>query len=260
MADYENFETTFEDGVLRAEMHSTSKMNGFNAVMGDELLDIAIRLHEEPVRCFVLTGSDGVFSAGGDVGEFLTGSSPSAFRRGASILHDAMVQFHQAAVPIVTGVNGLAVGAGFSLAIFGDYVLVSEDAYFEFGYPNLGASSDGGSTFYLPRLVGLREAKRIALLNERIDPEEAVDIGLASEAVPAGEFDDRLTEVAQKVAEGPTLALGRTQRLLTESTTSTIEQQLARETETFARTARSEDFAEGVTAFVERREPEFEGR
>jgi 2-(1,2-epoxy-1,2-dihydrophenyl)acetyl-CoA isomerase len=260
MADYDNFETAFEDGVLRAEMHSTSKMNGFNPVMGDELLDLAVRLHDEPVRCFVLTGSDGVFSAGGDVGEFVGHSSPAEFRRGASILHDAMVQFHQAEVPIVTGVNGLAVGAGFSLAIFGDYVLLSEDAYLKFGYPNLGASSDGGSTFYLPRLVGLREAKRIALLNERIDPEEAVDIGLVSEAVPDAAFEDRLTEVAHEVAEGPTIALGRTQRLLTESTSNGIEEQLARETETFARTAETADFVEGVTAFAEKREPEFEGR
>lgn len=258
--DYENFETTFEDGVLRAEIHGTSKMNALNRTMSAELLDLAIRLHEEPVRCFVLTGSDGVFCAGGDVGNFEGDSVAAGMRRGASVLHDAIVQFHQAAVPVVVGVDGAAVGAGFSLAIFGDYVVAKESAYFQFGYPNIGATGDGASTYFLPRLVGLREAKRIALLNERIAPDEAVDLGLATEAVEDDAFESRLREVAGEIAEGPTVALGRTQRLLTESTSAAMTEQLAAETDTIARTANTEDFEEGIRAFGAGREPEFEGR
>lgn len=259
-SDYENFETTFEDDILRAEMHSTSKMNGFNPTMGSELLDLAVRLHEEPVRCFVLTGSDGVFSVGGDIEEFVDSSTPSEFRTAASVLHDAIVQFHQVEVPVVTGVNGLAVGAGFSLAIFGDYVLASEASYFQFGYPGVGATADGSMTYFLPRLVGLRQAKRIALLNERIEPDEAVELGLATETAAESAFDDRLHEIASRIAEGPTVALGRTQRLLTEGTSARLEEHLATETDTFARTAETEDFEEGVRAFGQERSPEFEGR
>ena len=259
-SDYENFETTFEDGVLRAEIHSTSKMNALNRRMSEELLALAVRLHDEPVRCFVLTGSDGVFCAGGDVAMFASEDAPSEMRKGASLLHDAVVQFHQAEVPVVAGINGAAVGAGFSLGIFGDYVLASEEAYFQFGYPGIGATGDGASTYFLPRVVGLRQAKRIALLNERIAPEEAVDLGLATEAVPAEEFDERLREVATTVAEGPTVALGRTQQLLTESTSRGIEAQLAAETDVIAETAKTSDFKEGVSAFTEKRTPEFEGR
>lgn len=260
MPDYENFETSLDDGVLRAEIHSTSKMNALNRTMTDELLDLAIRLHEEPVRCFVLTGSDGVFCAGGDVGGFVNESASAGMRRGASLLHDAVVQFHEAEVPVVTGVNGPAVGAGLSLAIFGDLVLSSEDAYFQYGYSGIGATGDGSSTYYLPRVVGLREAKRIALLNERIEPAEAVEIGLATEEVPAEAFDERLSAVASRIADGPTVALGRSMKLMTESTSARIEEQLAAETDSIARTAHTHDFAEGVSAFGAKREPEFEGR
>jgi 2-(1,2-epoxy-1,2-dihydrophenyl)acetyl-CoA isomerase len=260
MPDYENFETTVEGGVLRAEIRSTSKMNALNRTMTDELLDLAIRLHEEEVRCFVLTGSEGVFCAGGDVGGFVDESASAGMRRGASLLHDAVVQLHEAEVPVVTGVNGAAVGAGLSLAILGDYVLASSDAYFQYGYSGIGATGDGSSTYYLPRVVGLREAKRMALLNDRVDPEAAVESGLATEAVPGPEFNDRLDELAGRIADGPTVALGRSMKLMTESTSARLEEQLAAETDSIARTARTEDFAEGVSAFGAKRDPEFEGK
>ncbi|MFC7157593.1 enoyl-CoA hydratase/isomerase family protein [Halomarina halobia] len=259
-ASYENFETTFEDGVLRAEIHSTSKMNALNETMSEELLDLAVCLHDESVRCFVLTGSDGVFCAGGDVTTFASEDAPGEMRKGASLLHDAIVQLHQTEVPVIAGVNGAAVGAGFSLGIFGDFVLASDASYFQFGYPGIGATGDGASTYFLPRVAGLRQAKRITLLNERVGPEEAVDLGLATETVADDEFDERLREVAARVAEGPTVALGRTQQLLTESTSRGIEAQLAAETDKIAETAKTEDFREGVRAFGEGRTPEFEGR
>jgi 2-(1,2-epoxy-1,2-dihydrophenyl)acetyl-CoA isomerase len=257
---YENFETTLADGVLRAEIHSTSAMNTLNPTMTEELLDIGVRFHEEPIRCFCLTGSEGVFCAGGDVGGFGDEKVPAGMRKGTSLLHDAVLVLHQAEVPIVVGVNGPAVGAGFSFAILGDYVLASADSYFRFGYPGIGATGDGSATYFLPRVVGLRQAKRIALLDERIDPEEAVELGLATERAATDAFEDRLHEIAGQAANGPTVALGRTQKLLTESTSASIEEQLAAETDAIAHSAHTEDFAEGVAAFGENREPEFEGR
>ena len=258
--EYENFETSMDNGVLRAEIHSKADMNALSDTMSDELLDLAVRLHEDHVRCFVLTGSDGVFCAGGDVSSFTSESPAAGMRRGASVLHDAILQFHEAEVPVVTGVNGPAVGAGFSLAIFGDYVLASEDAYFQFGYPGIGATGDGSATYFLPRMVGLRQAKRLTLTNDKVQPDEAVDIGLATEAVPHEAFDDRLTELAAEIASGPTVALGRTQQLLDHSTSASLEEQLAAETDAIARTARTEDFREGVRAFTEGERPEFQGR
>ena len=100
----------------------------------------------------------------------------------------------------------------------------------------------------------------MALLNDRVDPEAAVESGLATEAVPASEFDDRLDELAGRIADGPTVALGRSMKLMTESTSARLEEQLAAETDSIARTARTEDFAEGVSAFGAKRDPEFEGK
>lgn len=259
-ANYTNFETSVtDDGVLFAEIHSTSKMNALNQTMSEELLDLAVRLHDEPIRCFVLTGSDGVFCAGGDVSTFAGENAPGEMRKGASLLHDAIVQFYQADVPIVAGVNGAAVGAGFSLSIFADYVLANDDAYFQFGYPRIGATGDGSSTYFLPRVVGLRQAKRLTLLNEQVHSDEAVELGLATEAVENEAFEDRLEDVAATIAAGPTVALGRTQRLLTDSTSSGIEEQLAAETDVIADTAKTADFREGVRAFAENRSPDFQG-
>jgi len=261
--EFENFRVSDEDGVRHVVIDSTSKMNAMNRTMIDELTDIFVQLEDDRPRCLVLTGSDGVFCAGGDVLDL--GSADAAtpargFRKGAAVLHDAMLHLHQAEVPVVTGVNGPAVGAGFSLAIAGDYTIASEDAYFQYGYPRIGMTGDGGSTFYLPRTVNRREAKRLVLLNEQVSAAEAAERGLATEAVPEDEFDDRLDEVVGRIAEGPTVALGRTMRLLDESYANDMPTQLAHETQGMADCAQTDDHLEGITAFAQKRDPEFEGQ
>lgn len=268
LPDCENFVLQRDDGVLSITIDSTSKFNSLNDVMSEELLELATYLDSDPdVRCAVMTGSDGVFCAGADVGSFDgedekpdAGERSAGIRQGASLFHDSIVQFHQADVPLVTGVNGIAIGAGLGIAMMGDLVLLSEDAHFEYGYPRLGLPGDGGATFHLPRLVGLRRAKDIVLLDRPISPEEAVDWGLATESVPGDEFDDRLDELAGEIAAGPTRALGSVKQLLTRSFDRSIEEQLAAETDAIANAAGTDDHVEGVSAFVENRDPEFQGR
>ncbi|MFB6205326.1 MAG: enoyl-CoA hydratase/isomerase family protein [Haloglomus sp.] len=260
--DYENLRVTDEDSVRRVVIDSTSKMNTMNRAMIDELTDLFVQLEDDRPRCLVLTGSDGVFCGGGDVldlGNTDAATPARGFRQGAAVLHDAMLHLHQAEVPVVTGVNGPAVGAGFSLALAGDYTLASDDAYFQYGYPKIGLTGDGGSTFYLPRTVGRREAKRLVLLNEQVDAADATERGLATEVVSEDEFDDRLDEVAGEIAAGPTVALGRTMRLLDESHARDMPSQLAQETQAMADCAKTDDHIEGITAFAEKREPEFTG-
>lgn len=260
--DYENLRVRDEDGIRHVVIDSTSKMNALNRQMIDELTDLFVQLEDDRPRCLVLTGSDGVFCAGGDVLDL--GSADAAtpargFRKGAAVLHDAMLHLHQAEVPVVTGVNGPAVGAGFSIAIAGDYTIASEDAYFQYGYPKIGLTGDGGSTFYLPRTVGRREAKRLVLLNEKVGAAEAVERGLATEVVSEEAYDDRLDEVVDEIGNGPTVALGRTMRLLDESHANDMPTQLAEETQAMADCAKTDDHLEGITAFAQKRDPEFTG-
>jgi 2-(1,2-epoxy-1,2-dihydrophenyl)acetyl-CoA isomerase len=230
--------------------------------MADELIDVAVTLSNNPdVRCIVLTHDGDFYGAGADLSQLDGDTSDGPIlRQLAGRLHEAIVQFHQAEIPVLAGVDGVAAGAGFSLTLFPDLVLLSDQARLEYAYPRVGLTGDGGSTFFLPRLVGLRAAKEIALLDEPITPERAAQLGLATEVVTADEFDARLTELAEQLASGPTHAFGKTKRLLTESFDTGLEAQLAAETEVIANATHTEDFARGLEAFFGEEEPEFVGR
>lgn len=262
MADYANFEIERDGSVGHVTIDSESRMNALNPEMGEELLDWTSSLpFEEDLRCLTITAAGDVFGAGADLTR-LSGdeSDTPTFRKLASRLHDAVSHLHRAPVPIVVGVNGVAAGAGFSIALLGDIVLLSDEARLEFAYPRLGLTGDGGSTFLLPRLVGLRRAKEIVLRDEPIGPERAVELGLASSVVPAAELDERVAETATELATGPTWAMARTTRLLEESFDRGLESQLAAETEAITAATRTEDYQRAYEAFFDKRDPEFVGR
>lgn len=262
MKQFDNFgvERT-DDGIAYLSIESESAMNSLNDGMTEELLWLGTELNEDDsVRCIVLRGSDGVFCAGGNITSFEEDSSaPAQLRRGASFLNNVVYQLKRGETPIVTGIDGPAVGAGFALALLGDVSLVHEEAYLQYGYPGIGLTGDGSATYFLPHLVGLQEAKRIALLNERIPADEAEEIGLVTEVADADSFDDRLEELATSLATGPTKALGTISRQLEEAYARRLSEQLADEAEQIANTATTEDYAEGVSAFKEKRDPDFVG-
>jgi len=257
--EYEELDVTVTDAVCHVQMDTDAPFNAFTPKMVEELLEVAIRCNDEwPVRAIALTGSENGFCAGADVRTF-QGDDPTQLRRVAGVLHEAIRELHAAGVPIVTGVNAVAAGAGFGIAIHGDIVLVSEDARLEFAYQRLGLAADGGTTWILPRLVGLRKAMEIVLLDEPIGPEEAVDLGLVSEVVPADDLETRLDEMAHRLASGPTAAFADTRRLLLQSFHNSLPEQLSAEEEAMARAVETDDFTRGVTAFFEKGEPDFQG-
>lgn len=261
MTAYENFTIDQPESVAHVTMDSTARFNTLHQTLLEELLDLTTSFAEDDtVRCITLTGNDEAFSAGADLAS-LNGNADDAatLRTYASLLHDSIVQLHHARTPLVTGVNGVAAGAGFSLAILGDIVLISEDARFEYAYPRVGLTGDGGSTYYLPRLVGLRRAKEILLLDEPIPPTKAVDLGLATDTVPADELEDRLAKVADTIAAGPTHAYGATKHLLTTAYDRGLADQLANETDTIATATHTTDYERGYAAFFDRTDPEFTG-
>lgn len=263
MRDFDNFNVDVtDDGIAKLAIDSQSAMNSLSDGMTEELLWLATELDEDDsIRCIVLRGSDGVFCAGGNISSFEEDSSAAGrLRRGASMINDVAVQLKRGETPLVTGIDGPAVGAGFSIALLGDITLMHEDAYLQFGYSRIGLTGDGSATFYLPHHVGLQEAKRIALLNQKISPAEAADIGLVTEVATDDEFEERLTELGETIAAGPTKALGKISRMLEESYARQLPDQLAEETEQIANASKTADYVEGVTAFKEKREPSFEGQ
>lgn len=262
MSTYENLSLTHDDGVATVTLASSAGRNALTLEMADELVEVAATLGDDPdTRCIVLTHEGEFFGSGADLTQ-LSGdeSDASHLRRLASRAHEAIVHFHRTETPIVGGVDGIAAGIGFSIALVPDLVVLSEDATLKYAYPGIGLTGDGGATFMLPRLVGLRRAKEIVLKDEPIAPEEAVDLGLATEAVPADEFDDRIEELATELAAGPTHALGTLTRLLTDSYERSLESQLAVEADALAEAARTEDYERGLEAFFGEDEPEFVGR
>lgn len=256
---FETLELSADDGVLFVTLDSPRSGNALTETAIFELLDLAIAVNDATdVRCLALTGAGDAFCVGVDLAE-LNGLAADAAtsRRFASVLHDALVQLHQAELPVVVGVDGVAAGAGFSLAAAGDLVVMSEAARMEFAYDGIGLTGDGGITFLLPRLVGLRRAKEIVVRERPIGSEEAVDLGLATEAVPAARARDRFEAVAHEVAAGPVAAYGATFRLMDRSFDRSFEAQLAAETDAIAAALARDEYAEGYDAFMAGRSPTF---
>ncbi len=258
--ELDDFRIEKDEGIARVALDS-GKANPLSEPTLDELFEATVALNEDDgVRCVVLTGTDGFYCSGFDIGRLEGNEEDGAkLRRAVSTYHDAVLQLHQAQKPVVTGVNGVAAGGGFGLALLGDVVVMSEDARLEYAYTRIGLTGDGGSTFFLPRLVGLRRATEIALLDRPVEAKEAVEMGLATEAVTSDEFDDRLDEIARRLAEGPTKAYAATKRLMARSFDRSLEEQLGAETEAMAGATQTEDYARGIEAFFGDEEPEFTG-
>jgi 2-(1,2-epoxy-1,2-dihydrophenyl)acetyl-CoA isomerase len=165
----------------------------------------------------------------------------------------------RAAKPVLASVHGAVAGAGISLLAAADLALAAADAKFTLAYSRIAASPDGGSTYFLPRLIGVRRALEMALLSDTFDAHTAREIGLVNWVVSAAELAAETEKIAGRLASGPTVAYGETKALVNQSFDNTLERQLEAEAQAFARCARTADLAEGVTAFVEKRKPNFEG-
>jgi len=161
MVAYDNLSVDHDDGVATVTLDSAAGRNALTLEMANELVSVATTLGENPdTRCIVLTHAGDFFGSGADLSALSgDGSDAAHIRELAGRAHEAIVQFHRAETPVVGGVNGIAAGIGFSLALFPDLLVLGEDATLKFAYPGIGLTGDGGATFFLPRLVGLRTAK-----------------------------------------------------------------------------------------------------
>ena len=241
-----------------------------NAFSMEMLVRLAAALDEcrsSEVRSVLLTGSGEAFCSGADVREFtsqLDSGGPAGIsdhlRDLAGFFHDrAILPIRQLEKPVVAGVNGVAAGGGFSLMAACDLRVAADNARFLMAYANIGATADGGSTFFLPRLIGTSRAMELYLSNQPLSAEAALSIGLVSQVFPAADFSRLAMETALRLAQGSTTAYARVKAMFESSWQAGLETQLDQETDFISDIALTHDFQDGIRAFSEKRRAEFNG-
>lgn len=248
------------EGIARIVLNRPDAGNAFDAQLARELAEAALACDLDPsVRAVLLTGRGKMFCAGGDLKAF-AGFGDEATRcvkQLADDLHKAISLFARMDAPLVVAVNGAAAGAGFSLSIAGDIVISADNAKFTMGYTAVGMSPDGSSTWYLPRLIGLRRAQEMAFTNRSLNASEALDWGLVTRVVPAAELDEAAMDLCRRLAAGPRGAQAMVKKLLLCSSGNALEVQMEIEGRAIARAAGAPQGIEGVQAFAARRAPVF---
>ena len=248
-----------QDGVLVLTLNRPEKLNAITGELLDALY-AALKEGEEDreVRALLLTGAGRAFSAGQDLTEFgdLKPDYEAHLRRYNRVV-EALSGLEK---PLVVAVNGVAAGAGMSLALWGDLRLAAVGASFTTAFVRIGLVPDSGLSFLLPRLVGLAKAQELLLLSPRLSAEEALALGLVHRVVPAEKLMEEALSLAKELAQGPTRAYALTKKLLLETYRLSLTEALALEAVLQGQAGQTQDHEEGVRAFREKRPPRFQGR
>lgn len=251
------------DGVATLTLNRTEARNAIDLPLAEAVRDAAREIERrDDVRVVVFTHTGPMFSPGGDLAwmEAQDADPEVALQALADALHDGMLPLRRIDAPVVAAVKGVAAGAGMSLAAAADISIAGESAVFTMAYTAAGLSPDGGSTWILPRVIGLRATAELALTNRRLTASEAAELGLVTRVVADDAVDDEVAKLAAQLAAGPTRAYGRLKRLLDMSMANTLEDQMLQEGRWLARCAAEPDGREGAAAFLAKRRPEFTGR
>ena len=250
------------NGVARITLNRPQVANSLNLNMARDLMYAALHCREDStIRAVVITGMKSTFCAGGDLKDFISQGEqlPYYLQEMTTHFHAALSRLTRMNQPVVAAVNGVAAGAGMSLACACDFVLAAESARFTMAYAQAGVTPDGASTYFLPRIVGFKRALELTLTNRILSAQEAFDWGIVTRVVPDTELLVQADALAGQFAAGATKALGASKRLLHSGWTGTLETQMEQESLTIAEMARTSDAHEGITAFVEKRIPKFKG-
>lgn len=213
------------------------------------------------IRAIVITGNGKAFCAGQDLKEVTSPELNPGFKKILEEHYNPIIsRIRKIEKPIIAAVNGVAAGAGANIALACDVVIASENASFIQAFSKIGLVPDSGGTFFLPRLIGFQKASALMMLGDKVSAEEAEKLGMIYKVVSSENFSEEINRIANTMALMPTKALGLTKRLLNRSLTNSLEEQLELEGKLQIESAQSEDYAEGVDAFVKKRKPEFKGR
>lgn len=253
---YGTIQFAVTDGVAVLTLNRPDKFNAFTIEMHREMADALKKVERDRnVRCLVLTGAGKAFCAGQDLTEMDTDRVAELIEQ---YYNPLLLRLRALERPVLAAVNGVAAGAGMSLALAADLRVASDRASFATAFVKAGLVPDTGVTYMLPRLVGFARAMELCLLGDRIDAETARQYGLVNQVAPADEFEAAWRSLAQRLAAGP-LAMGYTKRMLNRSLEASLEDQLAYEVWHQVLAVRSHDGQEGVAAFRAKRQPQFQG-
>lgn len=269
-----NIRVEIENGVGTLTIARRERFNSLDVETARDLRKAGLQLaRDKNVRCAVLRGEGNVFCSGADL-KFIradvgrasarpgqTEACPTygeSFKEILEYIHSTISEIRRSAKPWIAAVDGVAAAGGFGLAMSCDVVLASESATFEWAYGKTGLTGAESSTFFLPRLIGFRRAMQLVLLNPRLTAHAALDWGLVTEVVPDADFDICLRQLSEKIAQGPTEALGIAKQLINQAAgVDRLDFHLDRELESLAAIANGSNFAEGIDAFFEKRAPVF---
>lgn len=257
---------TVDNGVATLTLNRPDERNALTREISDALRDRFVALEErDDVRCVILEGKGSAFSAGGDIKAMQAqlegdGSLDDAVATLERTTSETMARVVTCSYPTVAKIDGPAVGAGANLAIACDIQLASTSASIGFLFRQVGLSIDAGTSYLLPRIVGENVAKELVYTGEVLDADRAAELGLFNHVYPDEEFDDRVAELVDRIASGPTVAFRHAKRLLREGTDKSLDRAMVDEATAQGIVFETRDHEEGVSAFLEGRTPEFEGR
>ncbi len=260
MSEY--ISTAIKDNILTITLNRPDKLNSFIEPMAKE---VQKRFHESKtnadIRCILLTGKGKAFSAGQDLPEVVDKGENYELSKTVRTSYNPIIKaIRHIEKPVVCAVNGTAAGAGANIALACDIVLASKEAVFVQSFSKIGLIPDSGGTFLLPRLVGLQRANAMYLLDEKISPEKAEEIGLIYKAVESDELMDSAYKICQKLASMPTKGFGLYKRAINQSLSNSLDEHLELEADLQTKAGYTHDYQEGVQAFLEKRKPDFKGR
>ena len=261
--DYTTLLFGVRDNVAHITLNRPEAANSINEEMGKDLMHAALRCDEDPeIRAVLISGAGKIFSGGGDLKAFSAKGNqlPYHVKEITTYLHAAMSRLTRMDAPVVAAVHGAVAGAGMSIAVACDIVVAAETTRFMVAYTRAGLVPDGSSTYFLPRIVGLKRALELTLTNRMFSAQEALQWGLVTRVVPDNELLTQASAIAVQLAAGPTRAYGISKRLLHSGWTETLETQMENESQAIANSARTADAREGITAFLEKRPPRFKGQ
>ncbi len=260
---YETLELTVEDGLARLVLNQPALGNPFNAQMCADMGRVGSELlGHGGVRAVLLSARGKFFSVGGDIRMFAEqlDTLPTQILEWTSTLHMGLARIKRLNAPLIASVHGICMGGGVALVGACDVVYAGKSARFGAAYPQIGYSCDAGASFALASRMGIARARRFLLFNEMLTADQSLTAGLADYVVDDAALPDTAEQAARQLALGPTRAFGEIRRLIDKALRTPLESQLEDEAQALSGCAASADAREGITAFVEKRAPDFKGR